>query len=79
MKGGNTDATLEYPELSFSGQNNGAFELSLNYPDYTKYRATHEQTNPEFEISAQGHEAKAWDSSPQPYASRASDVARLVI
>ena len=79
MKGTNTDASTDYPELSLvNGNNAGSVALRINYASY-KYRASKEGMEPEFEIIAQGHEAKAWNSDPAPIKAKIADTARIAI
>ena len=59
-----------------NGDNAGSVTLRINYASY-KYRATKEGSEPEFEIVAHGHEAKAWDSNPAK--AKDADTARVAI
>ena len=56
MKGTDTDAAIDYPELSLvDGDDNGFVTLRAFYTLY-KYRENYEQSNPEFEIVATAKE-----------------------
>ena len=56
LKGTDTDAAIDYPELSLvDGDDNGFVTLRAFYTLY-KYRENYEQSNPEFEIVATAKE-----------------------
>ena len=61
MKGTNTDAKDEYGDhiVVYNLKNDGFVTIGLKYHDFQRFRSTHEQTDPEFEIVAQGRSASS--------------------
>ena len=74
LKGTDTDAKTEYGGNIYliHGEHDGYVTIGINYQDYQRFRATHEQTDPEFEIVAQGRSPEENNVQYSPVKARLS-------
>ena len=65
LKGTDTLSNTAWPEIDTSGGSKDGFvNIDLEWKEY-KWRETYEQTEPEFDLVAQGHEPKSLNRNPE--------------